>query len=270
MEKKQSSIGVFDSGVGGISVLPEIRRLLPTQRILYFGDDFNAPYGTKSPDDVLRLSIQVMDKLVAFGCKAVVIACNTITSVAAQELRRAYPLPIVGMEPALKPAALLPERGKILVMATPVTLSQEKFARLMEHYGQDAIPVPGAGLPELVERGEMESEAAETLLRQLLLPHLQSETHVKAIVLGCTHYVFLKNAIRRVAPDVPLIDGNEGTARQLKRRLEETGLLNTLSEGDITFHSSDSSAECARRMQQLYEYAAAQSQREHFSAANRA
>ena len=267
MDKHEGSIGVFDSGVGGISVLPEIRLLLPKQRILYYGDDRNAPYGTKSPAEVLRLSRLVMDKLVQSGCRAVVIACNTITGVAADELRHAYPLPIVGMEPALKPAALLPQSGKVLVMATPVTLSQEKFARLMEHYGQDAIPVPCAGLPELVERGEMEGPTVDTLLHQLLLPHFQGGARVKAIVLGCTHYVFLKNAIRRVAPGVPLVDGNEGTARQLKRRLQETGVLADIAEGDVTFLSSDGSDACAERMRQLYAVAAEQSRREHASVA---
>lgn len=225
MERARQPIGVFDSGLGGISVLGQALKHLPEEDYLYFGDTLHAPYGDKQPQEVLMLTHRAVDKLIDSGCKAIVIACNTATSAAAGTLRKELGLPIIGMEPALKPAALLPGTGDILVLATQMTLTQPKFQALMNQYGQHAIPVPCPGLMECVEDGLCSGPRVEQLLASLLGPYRARP--VKAVVLGCTHYVFLREAIsafwnHRVA----LVDGNEGTIRQLRRRLEQEGLMN--------------------------------------------
>ena len=217
-------IGMFDSGVGGISVLREAVRLLPNERFLFYGDTHNAPYGTKSREEVLSLSRNVVKTLLERGSKAILIACNTATSAAAAALRAEYvDLPIVAMEPALKPASLLHQDGIVLSLATPGTLSGEKYAHLFSLYGQGVVSLPCPGLMEFAERGELQSEALETYLSRLFQPYLHEK--IEAVVLGCTHYVFLKQAIGAFFPGVPLIDGNEGTVRQLIRRLAEKDLL---------------------------------------------
>jgi glutamate racemase len=201
--------------------------LLPAEDFIYYGDTGNAPYGDRHPDEVLELSRTVVDKLLAKNCKAILIACNTAT------------VPVIGMEPALKPAALMPGQGSVLVLATRMTLRLPKFSGLMEQYGQEAEPIPCPGLVELVERGELEGERVEGLLRGFLAPY--QDRPVKAIVLGCTHYVFLRKAINRVAGEgVPLVDGNLGTATQLLRKLREGGLerMETGSQGHVAFLTS--------------------------------
>lgn len=253
MDERLRPIGVFDSGVGGISVLGEIARLLPDEDIMYLGDDRNAPYGTKPEQEVLRLSRYEIDRLIAMGCKAIVIACNTVTAVAAQPLRQELSLPIIGMEPALKPASMLSGEGQIIVMATPVTLKQAKFQRLMSLYGHDAIPLPCAGLPEFVERGELLGDKLDQRLFELLSPY--RDKPIKAVVLGCTHYPFLSAAIRKQLPTgTPLIDGNLGTARQLRHVLEQRGLLrdDKAHRGEIRFFSSDESEKQVEWMKRLF------------------
>lgn len=217
-------IGVFDSGFGGVSVLAEAVQLLPAERFLFLGDNLNAPYGDRTPAEVLDFTRQGVNRLTTFGCKAVVIACNTATSAAADALRHELPLPIIGMEPALKPASLLPRSGSVLVMATAMTLALDKFHSLMARYGQDAVPVPCPGLVELIEAGETDGPRIQAKLVELLGAHLTKP--VKAVVLGCTHYVFLRRALAALLPpDVALVDGNLGTVRQLQARLAEGGLL---------------------------------------------
>lgn len=242
-------IGVFDSGMGGISILREMTRILPGESFLYYGDNANAPYGTRPKEEILRLSRGVVSRLLARDIKALVIACNTATSAAAETLRRELTLPVIGVEPALKPAALYGGSGAILVLATPATLRLEKFARLMEQYGQRALPVPCPGLMEFVERGETDSPALHAFLKELLSPY--RGTDVAACVLGCTHYPFVRRAIERELPGVPMFDGSEGTARQLKRVLEQANLLSGAANGQVLFDSSDASA--LPRMRALYE-----------------
>lgn len=224
MEQHRRPIGFFDSGMGGISVLAEALRLLPSENFIYYGDTCHAPYGDKQPAQVRGYTHAIVDELMAMGCKAIVIACNTATSAAAGALRQELSLPIIGMEPALKPAALMKGEGQVLVLATRMTLEQEKFKALMEQYGQDAVPVPCPGLMECVEAGELEGARVEALLHTLLGPYLGKP--IKAVVLGCTHYIFLRKVIGAFfGPRVPLIDGNRGTVMQLKRRLEAADLL---------------------------------------------
>ena len=166
----QRPVGLLDSGLGGISVLGEALRQLPNEDYVYYGDTANAPYGDKTPEEVLGLVHQAVERLIELRCKAIVIACNTATSVSAGKLRQELALPIIGMEPALKPASLLPGEGKILVMATRVTLALPKFQALMAQYGRDAVPVPCPGLMECVERGELEGPQVTALLRQAAGP----------------------------------------------------------------------------------------------------
>ncbi len=239
-------VGFFDSGLGGVSVLGEAVRLLPCERFIYFGDTAHIPYGDKPPQQVLAYTHAAVDKLVALGCKAIVIACNTATSVAAGVLRQELSMPIIGMEPALKPAELLPGEGHVLVLATRVTLSLPKFHQLMRSYGQHAVPVPCPGLMELVEAGVMDGPEVDALLQKLLRPY--AGLRIKAVVLGCTHYPFLRRPIARYfGPGVALVDGNLGTVRQLQRRLTQEDLLSPGPGGDVTFLSSAPGAEAAMR-----------------------
>lgn len=217
-------VGIFDSGVGGVSVLRELRAQLPLENVVYYGDTAHAPYGTKPPEVVMARVRQVMAELLNRNVKAVVIACNTATSVAAATLRAEMTLPIIGMEPALKPAHQLRHGGQVLVMATPLTLRLPKFAALMARYGEGASPLPCPGLMELVEAGHLDDAEVTAYLTQLFAPY--AHTAVDAVVLGCTHYVFLKPLLRRMLPpETAILDGNAGTIRQLQRVLTDHGSL---------------------------------------------
>ena len=220
----EGSVGVFDSGVGGISVLRALVRELPNEDFAYFGDSANAPYGEKSRDQVIRLSRDIVNSLLDEGCKAIVIACNTATSAAAATLRAEYAhVPIIGVEPALKPAALSERAKRILVMATPITLRLDKYRQLAERWGtrHEVVEVPCPGLAARIEQGNLQREDLMELLGGLIGDYRGS---VDSVVLGCTHYPFIARQIRAVLGDVELFDGSIGTARQLQRRLAERGL----------------------------------------------
>jgi len=251
MVLSHNPIGVFDSGVGGISVLRTARVLLPGEDFIYYGDTAHAPYGTKPPEEVKGYVLRVAEHLMRQGAKAILIACNTATSVAAQTLRTSIDIPVIGMEPALKPAALLRHGGKILVMATPVTLRLPKFQRLMEQYGEGAYPVPCPGLMEFVERGDWEGEELRAHLKGLLAPF--KDESVDAVVLGCTHYIFLRQLIQSMfPPKTAVLDGNIGTVRQLKHRLEEMKILRMReSGGNVVLQTSGNPNEMIPRMNML-------------------
>jgi glutamate racemase len=235
MNQKCNPIGVFDSGIGGISTLKEMIRELPREHFIYYGDTANAPYGTKSTEEVIGCVRKVVEHLQEKQIKALVIACNTATGAAAAVLRKELTIPVIAMEPALKPASEKREGGSILVMATPLTLQMEKFNLLMKKYGEGAVRVPCPGLMELVEAddGEGALEYLKRLFSQFDLDKFD------AVVLGCTHYVFLRDMIRDLLPDhTAITDGNAGTARQLKRVLARNGLLNETGEGKVEFETS--------------------------------
>jgi len=217
---KLQYIAVFDSGLGGLSVLKELRKLMPEERFLYFGDRKNAPYGGKTTEEVQQLTLSAAEKLMERGCKALVVACNTATAAAITELRAAYPHKIiVGIEPALKPAAEAFPNGPIGIMATEVTLREEKLRLLMEHYpNTELLRIPAPGLVELIEA----QRPVDGLLSEILSPY---KGGLKALVLGCTHYPLVKDEIQKILPDVALFDGGAGTARQTRRLLEEQNLL---------------------------------------------
>ena len=235
MNQADHPIGVFDSGVGGISALQAMIRILPQEHFIYYGDTANAPYGTKKTEEVIACVRRVTERLTDRNIKALVIACNTATGAAAYMLRREMTIPVIGMEPALKPASEIRKNGNVLVLATPLTLHQEKFNNLMEKYGEGAVRVPCTGLMELVEREDW--EGAEAYLKEVFA--LYDLRKVDAVVLGCTHYVFLKDRIRAMLPEhIAITEGSEGTARQLKRVLARNRLLKENGEGQVELLTS--------------------------------
>lgn len=243
LENRSKPIAVIDSGVGGISVLRELVEIMPHEDYIYFGDSANAPYGTRDKSDVLNITRANLEMLKDIGIKALVIACNTATSVAVKILREENPdLIIVGIEPAIKPPALLYDHPTVLVMATPLTLKEEKFLSLMAKYAdrETIIPLPCPRLAELIESGELDSPEIDKYVRELLSPY--REQKIDALVLGCTHYPHVKDVImRHVSPTVRIFDGGEGTAQETRRRLESAGLLRSGEDcGRVKFlNSSD-------------------------------
>lgn len=243
-------IGILDSGVGGISVLRKAAQLLPNENFLYYGDNKNAPYGPRPLEEIRRLSEAAVNYLLRREVKALVIACNTITSAYASTLRRQARIPVIGMEPAVKPASLARSGGRILAMATRATLSLDKFSRLMDHYGEGVVPLEGAGLVELVEAGKADSPEALEALEAIFRPYLNEQ--IDGIVLGCTHYPFLRRQIERFFPEARIFDGREGTVRQLERKLDESGLRTENSApGQITLETSGG-PETRALMQRLF------------------
>lgn len=225
-------IGVFDSGLGGISVLREIVSLMPAEDYIYYGDSANAPYGIRPTEEILQLSDAVMDELMAHEVKAVVIACNTASSVAGEYLRHKYPeLPIVAIEPALKPAVENTPDGTILVLATAATLREAKYHTLLKRYESD-YNIINFACPEIVEAVEMGDIKSDRLRNSLQARFDKvADKNIRSIVLGCTHYPFVRKMIQEiVGPEVKIFDGAAGTARQLYRRLEE---LNLLRDDDV-------------------------------------
>ena len=247
-------IGIFDSGLGGISVLKEAVHLMPNEHFIFYGDNENAPYGTKTQEQIDSCVQNVVDQLLQRDIKALLIACNTATAASAKRLRSELTIPVIGMEPALKPAHELRHGGQILVLATPATLHMDKFLHLMELYGEGAVPVEGYGIVECVEDGQVRGERILSVLHGLLDEHLKKKTD--AIVLGCTHYPLIREALAQVAPGVPLIDGNLGTVRQLRRVLERDGLLCPPGEpGGYELHTTGDEAIYLPRMRLLMDLA---------------
>ena len=248
-------IGVFDSGLGGISVLREITALLPAEDYIFYGDSANAPYGVRPTEEIRQLTTVVFDKLIARGVKAIVIACNTASSAAGEALRKQYPeIPIIAIEPALKPAVVSFPGGTVAVMATEAPLREKKFHRLMESYQGQAriLKLPCPGLPEFVERGELHSEKLRAFLQERFAS--LGGAKLNGIILGCTHYPFVQPMIQEVAgKDVRIFDGAAGTARQLKRRLKARDWLKPEgSQGKITWLNSSDDPGFIERSRMLY------------------
>jgi len=233
-------IGVMDSGVGGISVLKHIHVLLPQEDLIYFADSLHAPYGSKSPQEIKARCFAVADFLLEKGVKSLVVACNTATAAAIEDMRAHYDLPIIGMEPAVKPAAAATKNGVIGVLATVGTLKSAQFAALLESYGRNVKVVTQAcvGLVECIERGELNTPNTLKLIEQYCAPLLNEGADT--IVLGCTHYPFVKDAIREtVGGNISLIDTGYAVANQLKNQLIANQLLRKCSNNgssiEITF-----------------------------------
>ncbi len=252
MNQKGDYIAVLDSGVGGLSVLRHLMKMLPGERFLYFGDSKNAPYGDRSREKIKELALSAAEKLTARGIKALVVACNTATAAAITDLREAYPdLIVVGIEPAIKLAADRYPGGTVGVLATDATLRLEKFDTLMHTVcaGMQVVKLPAPGLVELIEAGRGESTEAEALLEPILSPWAGK---LDALVLGCTHYPFASGAIRAVLGEVPLLDGGEGTARQTLRRLREKDLLQQ-GQGTLVLENSLGTPEILELSRRLLE-----------------
>ncbi len=239
MHSRNDFIAVFDSGVGGISVLRHLRRELPCEKFLYFGDSANAPYGSRPTGEVRALTLAAARKLTEdHPVKALVIACNTATAAAVKDVREAYPdLIVIGIEPALKVAADHFPGGRIGVMATEVTLREEKFDLLLHRFDENCTitKIPAPGLVPLIEAGKVDCPETDALLHQILDPYVGK---LDALVLGCTHYPFASNAISRVLGEaVALLEGGGGTARETRRRLAQAGLLRD-GEGSVILLNS--------------------------------
>jgi len=221
-------IGAFDSGVGGLSILAEVRKLLPAEDLIYLADTAHCPYGVKPVEEIRTRILKIADFLVGLGVKAIVVACNSASIAGLDQLRVAHPeIPIIGVEPAVKPAHDLTKNGRIGVLATSLTLSGPRFSVLVEKYGTDVevYTQPAPGLVELVEAGKLDTSETEQLLWDYLEPLLNKG--IDTLVLGCTHYPFLKPTITRlVGPEVTIIDTGLAVAKQTYRLLEHRGLLN--------------------------------------------
>ena len=237
---REAPIGVFDSGVGGLSVLGEIQRLLPKESLLYVADCGNVPYGEKTPDFIRQRCSVMADFFRQQGAKALVLACNTATVAGVADLRRDYPdWPIVGMEPAVKPAAAATRSGVVGVLATTGTLQSAKFAALLDRFATDVrvITQPCPGLVELIENGDLHSPVLRQLLERYVQPLLAAGCDT--IILGCTHYPFLRPMLSEMlADDISLIDTGAAVARQLQRLLAARDLLAEGPARDAQFWSS--------------------------------
>lgn len=236
-------IGVFDSGLGGASVLKEAVKLLPSENYIYYGDNKNAPYGDKNESEISELAFDCANRLVNMGVKAILLACNTATATSIREIRSRLSIPVVSIEPAIKPACFKPGNGKIIMMATLATTRLERYRKLQYSMPDPdrVINVPCPGLVERIEAGMFADDAFDDLFERYLAPY--EGMTVDSIVLGCTHYVFIKGAVSRYAKmhflgDCTLFDGNLGTAKQLGRILIANGLQNTSGNAHVEFHTS--------------------------------
>ena len=233
---RNAPIGIFDSGIGGLSVLRHVHTLLPTEALLYFADSGFAPYGEKPEAVIVERAVSIAAFLLTQNIKALVVACNTATAAAIAGLRARYPeLPVVGVEPGLKPAASLTHSGTIGVLATASTLASEKFVKLQSQVAQDSrvtfLLQPCNGLAHQIEKGELNSRETQQLVERYVVPLLAQ--HADTLVLGCTHYPFVEQLIRDVAgPEVKIVDTGEPVARQLQRLLEQRDLLSQLPATD--------------------------------------
>lgn len=226
MQSNSNPIGIFDSGVGGTSIWKEIVTLLPNENTIYLSDSRNAPYGEKSKQQIIDLSIKNTDLLLEKGCKIVVVACNTATTNAIKTLREKYNVPFIGIEPAIKPAALQTKTNTIGILATKGTLNSELFEQTSEKISKEIVrkEIIGKGLVELIEAGKLYSNEMTTLLSSYILP-LKNE--IDCLVLGCTHYPYLIPQIKEIVGDkIKIIDSGQAVAKQTKAILEKFSLLN--------------------------------------------
>ncbi len=243
MNKSEAPVAVLDSGIGGISVLKELVKLMPNEKFIYFGDFENAPYGTKTMEQVRDITVHNAKMLMEMGAKALVVACNTATGAAVRVLREMYPdFPLVGIEPAVKPAVSDRPHPTVLIMATPLTLKQEKFELLLSRVATpDAkiIRLPCAGLMEIIDEGHVEGDEIDAYLSDLFRDIPKNE--VDAVVLGCTHYPHAKNAIiKALGGKVHVYDGGFGTAKETGRRIEQAGLRAPENQkGEVLFLNTE-------------------------------
>ncbi|MNM67619.1 Glutamate racemase 2 [compost metagenome] len=247
-------IGFFDSGIGGITVLHETLKVLPNEDYLYYADTLNVPYGQKTKNDIKKYVLNAIEFITQQKVKAIVIACNTATSAAIEEIRAKYSIPIIGMEPAVKPAVKTKKNvdKRILVTATALTLSEERLQDLITKLDNEHV-VDLLPLPKLVQFAE-----SFEFNEQIVLPYLQEQLSIfdlskyETIVLGCTHFSYYKNIFRKLfSSDVNIIDGNNGTAKNIKKVLEEINSLNE-GNGNISFYCSGVKVENKAKLNDFY------------------
>ncbi|HCK67134.1 MAG TPA: glutamate racemase [Anaerolineae bacterium] len=234
-------IGIFDSGVGGLSVLREIRALMPNENIIYFGDQGHVPYGPRSMEQIQNFSEGITNFLLKHYAKIIVVACNTASAAALKYLREKFPdIQFVGMEPAVKPAAEKTQTKKVGVLATPTTFQGALYASVVERFASDVEIFQNTcnGLVSQIEAGELDSEKTKKILDDALLPML--EKNIDTVVLGCTHYPFVIPLIEKIVGDkVRVIDPAPAVAKQTQRLLEAKGLRNSSNEhGEVVFFTS--------------------------------
>ncbi len=242
---KLQPIGLFDSGVGGLSIWKDVADLLPLENTIYLADSKNAPYGPKSKEEIIALSCKNTEVLMDLGCKLIIVACNTASTNAIKILREKYDIPFVGIEPALKPAVNKSNTQVIGILATQGTISSELFAnRVAEYKDTRIIEQVGYGIVDLIEQGEMESKKMTALLEEYLKPMIAH--NIDYLVLGCTHYPFLVSQIRKILPDsVTIIDSGAAVAKQTQKILTASAGLNDSSKGTATFYTNaDSTVMC--------------------------
>ncbi len=236
-------IGFFDSGVGGISVLKTAFLLMPSENYIYHGDNANSPYGEKSENEIKKLSLAAGRFLFDKGVKAIVIACNTATSAAVNQMREEFNIPVLSMEPAVRPALAENKDGKILVLATAATVSQERYLKLLKKLeAQDKVVSVGcSGLVELIENGNTSQKELDLYFDKIL--SRIKNIKVESAVIGCTHYSFISKEIKNYLDrayniDCLIFDGKEGTSHHLRRVLEENGMLCDSRKGSVRFYTS--------------------------------
>lgn len=231
-------IGLFDSGIGGTSIWKEIHELLPNEDTIYLADSKNAPYGQKSKDEIIELSIKNTEYLLEQNAKIIVVACNTATTNAIKELRAKYDVPFIGIEPAIKPAAIHSEKHVIGILATQGTLNSELFHQTAEKF-QDTkiIEQIGHHLVPMIESGEMHSKRMEELLNEYLQPMIAA--NIDYLVLGCSHYPYLIPQIEKILPkEIKIIDSGEAVAKQTKSVLMDKDALSSNQKGKAVFYTN--------------------------------
>lgn len=238
MHSNNAPIGFFDSGVGGTSIWREVHHRLPMENTIYLADSANAPYGVKSKEEIISLSIKNTELLLQMGCKMVVVACNTATTNAIATLRARFKVPFIGIEPAIKPAANESETKRIGILATKGTINSELFSKAVERYPHvSIIEQIGTGLVDLIENGKKDSKETLQLLEKYLTPMLKAE--VDYIVLGCSHYPYLMPQIRKIVPEyIAVIDSGEAVARQTENILRQNQLLGQDLNSKQLFYSN--------------------------------
>lgn len=231
-------IGIFDSGIGGTSIWKEIHQLLPDEKTIYLADSKNAPYGQKSKEEIVALSMKNTDLLLKMNCKIIVVACNTATTNAIRELRAKYDIPFIGIEPAIKPAATNSKTRKIGILATQGTLISELFNKTAQQFKNTTIiDQVGHGLVPLIESGKMYSPDMTQLLRSYLIPMIEAD--IDYLVLGCSHYPYLIPQIKEILPDhIQIIDSGEAVAKQTQNLLQEKVGFTTEKNGKVIFYTN--------------------------------
>ena len=239
-DKKDNPIGIFDSGIGGTSIMKELIKELPNEHMIYLADSANAPYGEKSKEKIIELCKKNVDFLLNKGCKLIVVACNTATTNAISELRSTYKVPFIGIEPAIKPAALGSKTKTIGILATKGTLNSELFHKTSNIYAKNVkvIEVIGKGLVEILENGDFESSNLKNILTRYMQPMI--DANIDYLVLGCSHYPYLVPLLKKIIPqNVQIIDSGEAVARQTHAVLNDFNMINnSLLKGSMQFYTT--------------------------------